>query len=347
MFSLRSLRDSMARTSKALSLVAKDTPGLPALVSTQSDISDILDPRIPYDGDSSSRRLLSGNSEFSLAESRLLRSNSPTSVSVPELQRELSELSRRTARLTGGSFAIKYARFCSALAVFVDMSLSQLLKLSATGRRWNAPHPTGCKASRRTQGNRFTSGPSSLSSSFTLVVNNTSLHVRELKLRISAALQRLKYASRTSAFASSRQLESNAAALAVSLGRRKGAGVYAMFGDRHDGDGAAESDSSSFSTPSASLMANEAGGSYPSDSRRRNADDVDSDGIMNHERTTDALAHSSVNDPALLADQSSSEFTGHSVRRGRTEGRNSLRMKDVRSAHVCMHLVHCSGVLGY
>jgi len=67
-----------------------------------------------------------------------------------------------------------------------------------------------------------------------------------------------------------------------------------------------------------------------SDSRRRNADDVDSDGIMNHERTTDALAHSSVNDPALLADQSSSEFTGHSVRRGRTEGRNSLRMKDVR-----------------
>ena len=110
MFSLRSLRKSMASTSLALSRVAKDTPGLPALISTQTDITDILDPRIPYDGDSSSRRhLLSGNAEFSLAESNLRRPRSAATVSVSQLQSELNELNRRSDRRIGGSFAIKSA----------------------------------------------------------------------------------------------------------------------------------------------------------------------------------------------------------------------------------------------
>ncbi len=111
MFSLRSLRKIMAETSLALSRVAKDTPGLPALLNAQTDIADILDPRIPYDGDgSSSRRLLSGDSEFSLAESNLrpARSSVPAQ-SVRQLQRELDRLNRRSERRMGGSFAIKYA----------------------------------------------------------------------------------------------------------------------------------------------------------------------------------------------------------------------------------------------
>ena len=97
----------MASTSLALSHVAKDTPGLSTLVSTQTDITDILDPRIPYDGDSSSRRLLSGDSEFSLAESNLRQPRSSVTASVPQLQRELDELNRRSDRRTGGSFAMK------------------------------------------------------------------------------------------------------------------------------------------------------------------------------------------------------------------------------------------------
>ena len=111
MFSLRSLRKIMAETSLALSRVAKDTPGLPALLNTQTDIADILDPRIPYDGDgSSSRRLLSGDSEFSLAESNLRPARSSVSDdSVRQLQRELDRLNRRSERRMGGSFAIKYA----------------------------------------------------------------------------------------------------------------------------------------------------------------------------------------------------------------------------------------------
>ncbi len=109
MFSLRSLRKIMTETSLALSRVAKDTPGLPALLNTQTDITDILDPRIPYDGDgSSSRRLLSGDSEFSLAESNLRPARSSVSAdSVRQLQRELDRLNRRSERRMGGSFAIK------------------------------------------------------------------------------------------------------------------------------------------------------------------------------------------------------------------------------------------------
>ncbi len=110
MFSLRSLRHMMARTTQALSRVAKDTPGLPALLNTQTDITDILDPRIPYDSDgsSSNRRLLSGDSEFSLAESNLRQPRSSASAtSVRRLQRELDELNRRRDRRMGGSFAIK------------------------------------------------------------------------------------------------------------------------------------------------------------------------------------------------------------------------------------------------
>ena len=108
MFSLRSLREAMASTSLALSHVAKDTPGLAALVSTQQDITDILDPRIPYDGGDSSRRLLSADSEFSLAESNLRQPRSSrSSVSASKLQRELDELNRRSERRTGGGFAIK------------------------------------------------------------------------------------------------------------------------------------------------------------------------------------------------------------------------------------------------
>jgi hypothetical protein len=108
MFSLRSLRKVMASTSLALSHVAKDTPGLSTLISTQTDITDILDPRIPYDGDSSSRRrLLSGDSEFSLAESNLRQPRSSVTASVLQLQRELDELNRRSDRRTGGSFAMK------------------------------------------------------------------------------------------------------------------------------------------------------------------------------------------------------------------------------------------------
>ena len=108
MFSLRSLRDMMASTSLALSRVAKDTPGLSSLVSTQTDITDILDPRIPYEGDSSSRRhLLSGDSEYSLAESNLRRPRMSATASLPQLQRELDELNRRSDRHMGGSFAIK------------------------------------------------------------------------------------------------------------------------------------------------------------------------------------------------------------------------------------------------
>jgi hypothetical protein len=110
MFSLRSLRHMMARTTLALSRVAKDTPGLSALLNTQTDITDILDPRIPYDSDGSSsrRHLLSGDPEFSLAESDLRQPRSSASaVSVRRLQRELDELNRRRDRRTGGSFAIK------------------------------------------------------------------------------------------------------------------------------------------------------------------------------------------------------------------------------------------------
>ena len=58
-------------------------------------------------------------------------------------------------------------------------------------------------------------------------------------MRIAAALQRLKLRGQTSAFARARQLEARDEKAAVSLGRRKGAGVYAMLGDRHDGDGVA------------------------------------------------------------------------------------------------------------
>ena len=108
MFSLRSLRDMMASTSLALSRVAKDTPGLSSLVRTQTDITDILDPRIPYDGDSSSRRhLLSGDSEYSLAQSNLRRPRMSATASLPQLQRELDGLNRRSDRRMGGSFAIK------------------------------------------------------------------------------------------------------------------------------------------------------------------------------------------------------------------------------------------------
>ncbi len=101
------------------SRVAKDTPGLSSLVSTQTDITDILDPRIPYDGDSSSRRhLLSGDSEYSLAESNLRRPLMSATASLPQLRRELDELNTRSDRRMGGSFAIK----------FVPASFNRILK---------------------------------------------------------------------------------------------------------------------------------------------------------------------------------------------------------------------------
>ena len=99
MFSLRSLRESMAITSQALSRVAKDTPGLAALINTQTDITDILDPRIPYDA-SSSRRLLSRDDSFTTTAAR--------TTSLPALQLELDRLNRKSDRRAGGSYAINY-----------------------------------------------------------------------------------------------------------------------------------------------------------------------------------------------------------------------------------------------
>jgi hypothetical protein len=97
MFSLRSLRESMAITSQALSRVAKDTPGLAALINTQTDITDILDPRIPYDT-SSRRRILS-----------LSRGGDHHASSLAAaLQRELYQLKRRRERRAGGSYAINF-----------------------------------------------------------------------------------------------------------------------------------------------------------------------------------------------------------------------------------------------
>jgi len=93
MFSLRSLRESMAITSQALSRVAKDTPGLAALINTQTDITDILDPRIPYD--TSSRRHI-------LSLSRGDDHHASSSLAAA-LQRELNQLKRRSERRAGGS----------------------------------------------------------------------------------------------------------------------------------------------------------------------------------------------------------------------------------------------------
>jgi len=66
-----------------------------SLIIPQSDITDILDPRIPYD--SSSRRLLSRDNSFT----------APT-TSLPALQRELDRLNRKSDRRAGGSYAINY-----------------------------------------------------------------------------------------------------------------------------------------------------------------------------------------------------------------------------------------------
>jgi hypothetical protein len=98
MFSLRSLRDSMAITSQALSRVAKDTPGLAALINTQTDITDILDPRIPYD--TSSRRHI-----LSLSPGDDHHASSSLAAA---LQRELNQLNRRRERRAGGSYAINF-----------------------------------------------------------------------------------------------------------------------------------------------------------------------------------------------------------------------------------------------
>jgi hypothetical protein len=117
----------MASTSLALSNVAKDTPGLSALVSTQQDIDDILDLRIPYDRDVSfRRRLLSDDSEFSLAESNLRQPRaSRSSISTLKLQREVDELDRMRKRRTGGDYAIRSFPLLqtSRLRFLVDASI--------------------------------------------------------------------------------------------------------------------------------------------------------------------------------------------------------------------------------
>lgn len=128
--------------------------------------------------------------------------------------------------------------------------------------------------------------------------------MRDLKLRLKFALQRLKVAGQISAFARARQLESKRAAVAVSMGRRKGASVYAMLGRHYDQDGtAAIADA-----------------------------DTDARAVMPASRRGVASAGGSERvDPALMAEERASQLEKQSVSRREHFGeRNKRRMTDVR-----------------
>ena len=124
--------------------------------------------------------------------------------------------------------------------------------------------------------------------------------MRDLKLRLKFALQRLKVSGRISAFARAREVQSKRAAVAVSVGKRKGAAVYAMFG-----------------------------------AHRAHVDDAvtraDADAPASRDMRPRAATTIERRDPALLAEESASEEERQSVRRREHEGDvNMRRMRDVR-----------------
>jgi hypothetical protein len=128
--------------------------------------------------------------------------------------------------------------------------------------------------------------------------------VRDLKLRLKFALQRLKVSGRISAFARSREVQSKRAAVAVSVGKRKGAAVYAMFG-----------------------------------AHRARVDDAvsraDADAPASRNMRPRAASTSERRDPALLAEERASEEERQSVMRREQEGdRNMRRVTDVRLQQV-------------
>ena len=151
------------------------------------------------------------------------------------------------------------------------------------------------------------------------------MHVQDLKLRLKFALQRLKLARHMSAFSRARQTESKASLVAVSLGRRKGAGVYAMLGGSHDVDGAVRA----ASTDDADARDTFAVG--------HRAHRLAAGGSDDRVQLTDALAHSHAQrnpedaDPALVSEEQASALERQSVsRRERLGDRNPRRMQDVR-----------------
>ena len=124
--------------------------------------------------------------------------------------------------------------------------------------------------------------------------------MRDLKLRLKFALQRLKVSGRISAFARAREVQSKRAAVAVSVGKRKGAAVYAMLG-----------------------------------AHRAHVDDAvtraDADAPASRDMRPRAATTSERRNPALLAEERASEEERQSVRRREHEGDvNMRRMRDVR-----------------
>ncbi len=131
-------------------------------------------------------------------------------------------------------------------------------------------------------------------------------------MRLKFALQRLKVAGQISAFARARQLESKRAAVAVSMGRRKGASVYAMLGRHHDQHGTAAIADADADT---------------------DADiGTDARAVMPASRRGEARAGGSERaDPALMAEERASQLEKQSVSRRQHFGeRNKRRMTDVR-----------------
>ena len=124
--------------------------------------------------------------------------------------------------------------------------------------------------------------------------------MRDLKLRLKFALQRLKVSGRISAFARAREVQSKRAAVAVSVGKRKGAAVYAMLGGH---------------------------GAHVDDAVTR----ADADAPASRDTRPRAATTSERRNPALLAEESGSEEERQSVRRREHEGDvNMRRMRDVR-----------------
>ncbi len=151
------------------------------------------------------------------------------------------------------------------------------------------------------------------------------MHVQELKLRLKFALQRLKLARQMSAFSRARHTESKVLSSAVSLGRRRGAGVYALLGDGHDQDAA---------LPAQSIHDSDAPGPRAAGHRVHS---LAAAGPDDRVKLTDALARSTVQtnsgdaDPALVSEEEASELERQSVSKREHFGdRNPRRMKDVR-----------------
>ena len=130
------------------------------------------------------------------------------------------------------------------------------------------------------------------------------------------ALQRLRIAGQVSAFARARQSVSKTTVAAVSLGRKEGAGVYALLGSSRDqGD---DADVSVDALPEARTPAR--------------LDDRSSSRGGNRGPESAALARQrDTTDPALRSEERASELERQSVqRRGESGDRNSRRMSDVR-----------------